>query len=270
MTGTATDPPTDRLRVETPHEGVFLVTLNRPEARNSVSFEMWQSFSILLDRIERETPARALVLTGAGGTFSTGGDIKIPPARGDGALALATRLEWGQQVIARLRRLPVPVIAAIEGGAWGMGWSLTLACDMVFVADNARFGAPFVHYGLTPDGGSCWLLARQLGRRRAAELIFSGRDIDAAEALSMGLASRICPAGATVQAALDFAQNIGNGNRHAVELTKRLLHAADDGSSLEASHSLELAYCTILQRGDELQRARDAYAARSAAKKKNI
>lgn len=269
MTRPTTTPPHDRLTVETPHPGVLLVTLNRPEARNSVSFEMWQSFSALLDRIEHETPPRALVLTGTGNTFSTGGDMKIPPARGEGALSSATRLEWGQRVIARLRRLPVPVIAAIEGGAWGMGWSLALACDMLFAAENARFGAPFVHYGLTPDGGSCWFLARQLGRRRAAELVFSGRDIDATEALSMGLASRICPTGTTVEAALEFARGIGKGNRHSVELTKRLLHTSEDGASLEASHALELAYCAILQGGEELQRARDAFAAKSAAKKRN-
>ncbi len=270
MTGTTTTPPNDRLKVETPHDGVLLVTLNRPEARNSVSFEMWASFAALLDRIECETPARALVLTGAGGTFSTGGDMKIPPARGEGALSPATRLEWGQRVIARLRRLPVPVVAAVEGGAWGMGWSLVLACDLVFAAENARFGAPFVNFGLAPDGGSCWLLARQLGRRRAAELVFSGRDIDAAEALSMGLASRICPTGTAVEAALKFAREIGNGNRHAVELTKRLLHTSEDGGSLEASHALELAYCAILQRGEELHRARESFAARSAAKKKIV
>jgi len=260
------DSGTGRLRVECQPEDVVLVTMNRPEARNAVSFEMWQGFSRLLDQLEQATPVRALVLTGAGGTFSTGGDIKIPPAHGEGALAPATRLEWGQRVIARLRRLPVPVIAAVEGGAWGMGWSLALACDVVFAADDARFGAPFVHFGLTPDGGACWLLARQLGRRRAAELVLSGREVKADEALSLGLASRLCTPGSVAETALAFARDIGSGNRHAVELTKRLLHAADEGGSLETSHALELAYCTILQRGDELQRARDAYAARSAAK----
>lgn len=268
MTAPATPAPRDHLKVETPFDDVLLVTLNRREACNSVSFEMWERFASLLDRIEHETPVRAVVLTGAGGIFSTGGDVKIPPARGDGALAAATRLEWGQRIIARLRRLPIPVIAAVEGGAWGIGWSLVLACDLVFAAENARFGAPFVHFGLTPDGGSCWLLARLLGRQRAAALVFSGRDIDAAEALSMGVISRICPTGAAVESALEFARTIGNGNRHAVELTKRLLHTSEDGCSLEASHALELAYCAILQRGEELQRAREAFAAKSAAKKK--
>ncbi|WP_202842542.1 enoyl-CoA hydratase/isomerase family protein [Luteimonas saliphila] len=258
----------DRLLVDTPRDGIVLVTLNRPEARNAVSFEMWQGFSALLDQLERDTPARALVLTGAGPLFSTGGDMKIPPARGEGALSPAARLEWGQRTIARLRRLPIPVIAAVEGGAWGIGWSLALACDLVFAADDARFGAPFVRFGLAPDGGSCWLLARQLGRHRAAELLLSGRDIDATEALSLGLVSRVCAAGNVLDAALDFADRLGDGNRHAVELTRRLLHAADDGGSLEASHALELAYCSILQKGDELERARAAFAARSAAKRK--
>jgi len=266
MSPSAFDSGTDRLRVERQDDDVVLVTMNRPEAKNAVSFEMWQGFSSVLDQLERNTPVRAVVLTGAGNVFSTGGDVKIPPARGEGALAPATRLEWGQRVIARLRRLPVPVIAAVEGGAWGMGWSLALACDVMFVADDARFGAPFVHFGLTPDGGACWLLARQLGRQRAAELVLSGREIKADEALSLGLATRLYPPGSVVEAALAFAHNIGGSNRHAVELTKRLLHNADEGNSLEASHTLELAYCAILQRGDELQRARDAYAARSAAK----
>jgi len=257
---------TERLHVECPHPDVLLVTMNRPETRNAVSFEMWQGFSALLEQLERETPVRAVVLTGAGPTFSTGGDVKIPPARGEGALAPATRLEWGQRVITRLRRLPIPTIAAVEGGAWGIGWSLALACDVLIAADNARFGAPFVHFGLTPDGGACWLLARQLGRRRAAELILSGREVGPAEALSLGLVSQQCPAGTAVETALAFASNIGHGNRHAVELSKRLLHNADDGGSLDTQHALELAYCTILQGGEELQRARTAYAARSAAK----
>lgn len=258
---------TDRLKVSVLEDEIYLVTLNRPDARNTVSFEMWQGFSALLDRLERETPARAVILSGAGAWFSNGGDMKIAPALGEGALAAATRLEWGQRVIARLRRLPVPVIAAVEGGAYGMGWCISLACDLLFVADDASFGAPFVDFGLTPDGGMCWLLAKQVGRRRAADLVFSGRTVPASEALALGLASRVCAPGQTVDEAIAYARRLGRGNRQSIELTKRLLHGADEGGSLESSHALELAYCAILQEGDELKRARDAFAARSAAKK---
>ena len=258
---------TPRLLVESPHDGVVLLTLNRPEARNAVSFEMWEGFSAVLDHLERSTPARALVLTGAGDYFSFGGDMKVPPARGEGALGPAARLEWGQRIISRLRRLPIPVIAAVEGGAYGIGWSLVLACDVVFASETAAFGAPFVNYGLTPDGGATWLLNRLIGRYRTADLVLSGRSVAAVEALALGLVSRTVPAGTVVEAALAYARTIGQGNRHAVELTKRLLQAADEGD-LASNHSLELVYCAHLQDGDELRRAREAFAtARSSARK---
>ncbi len=254
-----------RLVIDTRDDGVVFVTLNRPEAKNAVSFEMWRAFAALLDQLEHESPVRALVIAGAGGFFSVGGDMKIAPAGGQGALAPATRLEWGQRIIARLTRLPIPTIAAIEGGAYGVGWSLALACDLIFAAEDARFGAPFVDFGLAPDGGAAWFLTRRIGRHRAAELLLSSRVIDAREALEIGLASRLTAPGAAADEALAFAASIGKGNRHAVELTKRLLHDAEAGA-LENCHALELAYCAILQRGDELARAKEAFAARSKPK----
>jgi enoyl-CoA hydratase/carnithine racemase len=246
---------------------MVVLTLNRPEAKNAVSFEMWQDFARFLDDAEGQTPARALVLTGADGFFSIGGDLKVPPARGEGALAPATRLEWAQRVLARLRRFPAPVIAAVEGGAFGVGWSLVLACDVVIAADSAKFGAPFVDFGLAPDGGGAWFLARRIGRHRAAELLFSGRTITAKEALDLGLASRLAATGQALSEAVAFAAAVGKGNRHAVELTKRLLHDAET-ADLEASHAQELAYCAILQGGDELAQARERFAAERAAAKK--
>lgn len=255
-----------RLTVERGADDVVLATLNRLEAKNAVSFEMWQAFAALLDDLERQTPARALVLTGAGGFFCVGGDLKIPPARGEGALAPATRLEWGQRVIARLMRLPIPVIAAIEGGAFGIGWSLALACDLIIAADNSKFGAPFVDVGLNPDGGAAWFFTQRIGRHKAAELLFSGRTIDAAEAQALGLASRLSKPGQALADALALAASLGKGNRQAVELTKRLLHSAES-SDLAGVHAMELAYCAILQEGDELARARAAFAAASAARK---
>ncbi|WP_336962719.1 enoyl-CoA hydratase/isomerase family protein [Sphingobium aquiterrae] len=251
--------------VEERSDGVVLLTLNRPRAKNTVSFSMWEQFSVALDRLENGTPARMLILCGAQGYFSNGGDVKLPPARGEGALALAARLEMGQRIIARLRALPIPTVAAVEGGAFGVSWSLAMACDMIFTADDARFGAPFLEFGLVPDGGAAWFLTRQLGRARAAEIIFSGRTLDAAEALSLGLVSRIVPAGTAVDEALALGATIGGGNRHAVELTKRLLHQAENGD-LAATHALELVYCHSCQAGEEVPRAREIFRARAAAR----
>jgi len=118
-------------------EGIAHIILNRPHAKNTVSFAMWEQFSAALDRLESETPARMLIVSGADGYFSNGGDVKLPPARGEGALALAARLEMGQRIIRRLQALPIPTVAAVERGAFGVSWSLAMACDMIFAADNA-------------------------------------------------------------------------------------------------------------------------------------
>lgn len=258
------DTPPPPLLVERTDDDVVILTLNRRRAVNSVSFEMWDMVGAALDALERETPARGLVLTGAGGFFCIGGDVKLPPARGEGALSPATRLEMGQRIVARLRRLPVPVIAAVEGGAFGIGWALALAADMVFAADDATFGAPFIDYGTVPDGGAAWLLERQVGRYRAAELIFSGRTIAVDEAARLGLVSRVVAKGTARDAAVAFLSGVGQGNRHATELAKRLLHGAQD-SGIEGSHALELAYCAICQSGEEVVRAREAFIAKAAA-----
>ncbi|OCC23507.1 enoyl-CoA hydratase [Croceicoccus estronivorus] len=243
---------------------VVLLTMNCPRARNTVSFEMWEQFSAALDTIENGTPPRAVVLCGAEGHFSNGGDVKKGPARGEGALALAKRLEMGQRIIARLRALPCPTIAAIEGGAHGIAWSLALACDMVLCAREVKFSAPFISFGLVPDGGSSWFLGQHLGRQRAAELFFSGRTMDASEAFDLGLVSRLVDPGNAIAEAIAFGRSIEN--RHAAELTKRLLHLSES-ADLAACHALELVYCHSAQGGDEVKRAREAVFARAAAKK---
>ena len=248
MSAPSEDP---ELLFELREDGVAVITLNRPRAKNTVSFTMWEQFSAALDRLENATPARMLLLCGAEGYFSNGGDVKLPPARGEGALRLAARLEMGQRIIRRLRALPIPTVAAVEGGAFGVSWSLAMACDMIFAAEDARFGAPFLDFGLVPDGGAAWFLTRQLGRARAAEIIFSGRTLEAAEALSLGLVSRLVPPGEAVAQALALCATIGGGNAHAVELTKRLLDQAESGD-LSANHALELVYCHTCQAGEEV------------------
>lgn len=259
--------PTDaqEILVDEREDGVVVLTLNRPRAKNTVSFAMWEQFGAALDRLENGTPARLLVLQGAEGHFGNGGDVKLPPARGEGALALAARLEMGQRIIRRLRALPIPSVAAVEGGAYGISWSLAMACDMIFAADDAKFGAPFLEFGLVPDGGAAWFLTRRLGRARASEIIFSGRTLLAPEAEALGLVSRLVAPGTALDEALAFGAAIGDGNRHAVELTRRLIDQAESGD-LAATHALELVYCHSCQAGDEVPRARERFKARAAAR----
>lgn len=253
-----------QLLMEVTDGDVVILTMNRPKARNTVSFEMWEEFSAALDKIENGTPPRAVVLCGAENHFSNGGDVKIPPARGKGALARAARLEMGQRIIARMRALPCATIAAVEGAAHGVAWSLALSCDMMICADNAKFSAPFIAYGLVPDGGAAWFLSQKMGRQRAAELFFSGRTMEAQEAFSLGLISRLVRTGNAVSEAVAFGQSLEN--RQAAELTKRLLQLSET-SDLASCHALELVYCHAAQGGEEVVRAREAVLARAAAKK---
>lgn len=255
---------TSELLVEHLENDVVLIILNRPKAKNTVSFTMWEQFSDALDTIENNTPPRAVVICGAENHFSNGGDVKTPPSRGEGATALAKRLEMGQRIITRLRALPVPTIAAIEGAAHGIAWSLAMACDVVLCADNAKFSAPFISFGLVPDGGAAWFLGRRLGRQKTAELLYSGRIMEAEEAEKLGLISRLLPAGTVVDEAIKFARQIEN--RHAAEMTKRLIHVAET-SDLQGCHALELIYCHAAQGGAEVKAAREAVMARAAAKK---
>lgn len=255
------------LLVERDADDVVLITLNRPRAKNTVSFAMWEFFAEALTAIEAGTPPRALVIRGAEGHFSNGGDVKNPPARGEGALARGKRLELGQRVMARLAALPVPTIAAVEGGAWGVSWGLALTCDVLFAGKSAVFGAPFVNLGLVPDGGVGWHLTRQLGRRKASEIVYSGRTVGAEEAFALGLVSRVVPDEEVVAEALAFARGIGAGNRHAVELTKRMIHQAES-SDLASAQALELAFCHLTQGSEEAVRAKEAMLAAAAARKK--
>jgi enoyl-CoA hydratase/carnithine racemase len=125
-----------------------------------------------------------------------------------------------------------------------------------------------VKIGVVPDGGTAWMLTRELGRRRAMEILLSCEPLGAEEAAAMGLVNKVVPDGQALSTALAFARTMGEGNVQAVELTKRMVHEAES-SDRAASHALELAYCHITQGGEELARAREAFIARSAARRKD-
>ncbi|MBL4800447.1 MAG: enoyl-CoA hydratase/isomerase family protein [Emcibacter sp.] len=252
------------VKIDQPIDGITVLTLNRPRARNAVSFDLWQELDSALNEAESASPPRAIIITGAENFFCAGGDLKTPPSRGDAAMAPAARLELGQRVLTRLRNLPVPVIAAVEGGAYGIGWSLALACDMIIAADQVKFCAPFLSLGLIPDGGFVWLLRRQIGLYKASEIIYSERVVMADEAFNLGLVSHVVPTGTAIEAALAFADKIGKGNQHSVQLTKRLLQAAEN-TDLKSHNALELGLGVICQTGPEVALVRT----KMAAKKKN-
>lgn len=175
-------------------DGIATVTLNRPEARNAIDLVMRRELLSVLDELETEAATRVVILTGGGGHFSAGGDVKTMAARRQTAAEGRARVESLNRFVIRLFEYPKPTIAMVDGFAVGAGCNIALGCDVVIASDRARFGEVFARIGLVPDGGGTWLLPRLVGLAKAKELVFSADIIDAAEALRVGLVNRVVPA----------------------------------------------------------------------------
>lgn len=217
---------------------VATLTLNRPDRRNALDLTMRGELLEALDVLEGEPEVRVVVLTGAGGHFCAGGDVKMMREHDDTAAEGRARVESLNRLVRRLVDYPRPTIAMVDGSAVGAGLNLALCCDLIVAADRARFGEVFARIGLIPDGGGTWLLSRVVGLARARELIFTADIIDAAEALRIGLVNRVVPAADLAAATRDLAQRIAAGPPAALAMAKRLVNQAAT-SDLAAALTLE-------------------------------
>jgi len=186
------------------HEDVRILTFDDPQRLNALSDDMRASLLRALETAMADTDARAIVLTGAGANFTAGADIRQlalsappDPAR------YRRRLTPLHRAIELVAGGPKPVIAAVEGVAFGAGLSIASACDFVVAGDNARFGAAFGKIGLTADCGLAWSLPQRVGRTLARDIMFTGRAIEAEEAHRIGIVDRLVPAGSALTAALE-------------------------------------------------------------------
>jgi enoyl-CoA hydratase/carnithine racemase len=212
--------------IRSEHRGeVEILTLDRPEARNALTHQTYAE----LERAVRETTARCLVITGADPAFCSGDDVRKVMGGGEGkpaaALARAPRLT---PAAAALLSTDVPVIAAVNGAAVGWGMELALLADLRVASERARFGELFVLRGLCCDVAGLARLASLVGREKAAELLFTGEVIDAAEALRIGLVSRVVPHGELLATALALAEKIAANPPLAVVRLKAGLREALD------------------------------------------
>jgi 2-(1,2-epoxy-1,2-dihydrophenyl)acetyl-CoA isomerase len=205
-------------------DGVATVTLNRPDVRNALDLVMRRELLTALDEIEAEPATRVVVLTGAGGHFSAGGDVKTMAARRQTASEGRARVESLNRFVIRLFEFPKPTIAMVDGFAVGAGCNIALGCDLVIASDRARFGEVFARIGLVPDGGGTWLLPRLVGLAKAKELVFSADIIDAGEALRIGLVNRVVPAAELEKTTRALAERIAAGPPTALGLAKALLN----------------------------------------------
>jgi enoyl-CoA hydratase len=226
--------------VDQPRPHVTLVTLNRPERMNAMAFDVMIPFREALEKVSRDNDTRVVVVTGAGHGFCSGADLEdsghVPNIGGLTRPSIAYRsMELLDDIILAIRRLHQPVVAAVNGAAIGGGFCLATACDIRVAATPAYFRAAGINNGLTStELGISYLLPRAIGSSRAFEILLSGRDVDSAEAASIGLVSRTVEPDALLDSCYELAERIIGFSRVGVESTKRLLWSSLDASSLHA------------------------------------
>jgi 2-(1,2-epoxy-1,2-dihydrophenyl)acetyl-CoA isomerase len=204
---------------------VATLTLRRPQVKNAIGPAEWQALRALTERAGGDEDVRVVVVTGEGGVFSAGGDLRTMPERL--ALAKEARREAllaDAQVVNTFRALGKPIVAMIDGPAFGAGLSLALACDLRIASSTARFGAVFHKVGLTGDFGMLWLLPRVIGPTRAMDLMMSAEPIDAARAEAWGLVSRVVPPGDLETETYAYARRVAAGPPIAMRFTKEGVH----------------------------------------------
>jgi enoyl-CoA hydratase/carnithine racemase len=207
---------------------IVTLTMNEPDRRNPLTGNTAvQEFVDAINRIENDRSVRAVILTGAGNAFSSGGNVKDMERQASGEVSgMQVRQEYRQgiqRLPLALFNLEVPVIAAVNGAAIGAGLDLTCMCDIRIASTHAKFAESFVKLGIIPGDGGAWLLPRVIGLARAAEMTFTGQVIDADQALAWNLVSRVVAPDELLPTARALAEQIAANPPHAVRMAKRLM-----------------------------------------------
>jgi enoyl-CoA hydratase/carnithine racemase len=250
-------------------DGVCILTLNRPEARNPVSdADMIVALEDAVAGINRDRSVRAVILTGAGSAFSSGGNVKHMQDREGMFGGTPAQLREGyrngiQRIPRALYHCEVPTIAAVNGPAIGAGCDLALMCDMRIASQNARFAESFVKVGIIPGDGGAWLLPRAIGLSRACEMAFTGEAIGAATALAWGMVSQVVEPEALMDSALALARRITANPPDVLRMTKKLMREGQH-SSLESLLELSAAMQALAHHTSDHREAVDAMLARRA------
>ena len=226
-------------------DGVFTLTLNRPEVLNAFNDLMAEEVQDALKKAERDEAVRCLVLTGAGKGFCAGQDLGVVQGRGDSFSFREHLRKTYNPIIARLRAMEKPVIGQVNGAAAGAGLGLALACDLRYAAEGAKLRLAFGAIGLAPDSGTSLFLPRLIGYARAYEMAITNEPLTAEEALKIGLVNKVFPPGELRSAVRALAVKLAQAPTKAFGLTKRAMNKAftlsiDEALDYEA-HLQEIA-----------------------------
>jgi enoyl-CoA hydratase len=255
------------LSVVHPRPDIAVVTLDRPDKLNALNYELVDGLHHALDDIHRNSQCRAVVLTGAGRGFCSGLDLSDPnpPEAGDGLEFPRSGMRWQERIAeltTRIQSLRQPVIAAVNGPAYGGGFAISLACDIRIAGPAARFCTQFIKLGIGGcDIGVSYTLPRIVGAGQAFDLILTARTVEPAEALQLGLVSRLSADDVVVDA-LQIAETLCSYGKFGVESTKQVLWANLEASSLQAALHVENRSQILASTAGELSLATKAFADR--------
>jgi enoyl-CoA hydratase/carnithine racemase len=228
------------------HGATAVLTMNRPSQRNALDPELRDALAAAIAQVRDDADVKAVVLTGAGGHFCAGGDVKAMQP----AATSQDKVFGGRERLLRLDRwfdelvdLEKPVVAAVDGVAFGAGLSLALAADYIIASPRARFCSVFARLGFVPDAGGMYLLPRAIGLARAKEMVFSARVVDAPEALGIGLVQRLCDD--VLQAAIALAARFHGAPTAAIGIAKNVMNHAFESERRQvyAQEALAQALC---------------------------
>ncbi|MCQ6282274.1 enoyl-CoA hydratase/isomerase family protein [Bacillus sp. EB600] len=218
---------------------VGIITLNRPEAGNALNEQMVKELLDVSIFCSDSKSIRAVVLTGVGNTFSVGGDLKSFAQEGEGISShLKIVTTYLHHAISYLTRMNKPLIGAINGVAAGAGMGLVLACDMAYASEQAKFVMAYNRVGLTPDGSGSYFLPRIVGMKRAIELMYTNRQLDANEAMEWGIINHVIQQDQLMDTVLSLSETLATGPTDAYGATKKLFyHSLQE--TLESQMSME-------------------------------
>jgi len=202
---------------------VAILTLDRPDRLNAMADPMWDALYEHLGKIAVDDEVRAVILTGAGRAFCSGGDV-TGMAKSD-IVSGRTRSKRRHRAIQALYSLEKPAIAAVRGAVYGIGNALALACDLVVASENAKFSMAFKKVGIVPDGGAIFFLTQYLGIARAKELVYTARAVSADEALKLGLVVRVVPDNKLETEARALAKEMAESATYALALAKKMFQS---------------------------------------------
>ncbi len=236
---------------EARHGRVLSLVLSNPESRNSLRPQASRAMAKALRLASEDAALGAVVISGAGGQFCAGGDLRsLGESRLGSRQHLYERIENLNEFVRSIRQCRKPVIAAVEGHAAGAGCVIALACDLIVAAESAQFTMAYVKAGLNPDGAGTWFLSRAVPRQLAAEMALTGVAVGAKRLAELGAVNRVAPKGTALAEALDWGAKLAAGPARAQARIKRLLNAAPRNDYLQ---QLELERSLMVEAlsGDE-------------------